>query len=130
MENVLARIKGTNNSRAVLLVAHYDSVATSFGANDDGAGVVTLLETARALKSVDPLKNDVIFLFSDGEEVGLLGAKAFTSHPWARDIVVFMNFESRGNTGPVVMFETSTATTSSSAIRSGVASLDGELSVL
>lgn len=107
VQNVLARLKGTNNNRAVLLVAHYDSVASSFGANDDGAGVVTLLETARALKSAGPLKNDVIFLFSDGEEVGLLGAKAFTAHPWARDVGVFMNFESRGNTGPVVMFETS-----------------------
>ena len=107
VQNVLARLKGTNNSRAVLLVAHYDSVASSFGANDDGAGVVTLLETARALKSAGPLKNDVIFLFSDGEEVGLLGAKAFTAHPWAKDVGVFMNFESRGNTGPVVMFETS-----------------------
>ena len=107
VQNVLARLPGTNNSRAVLLVAHYDSAPNSFGANDDGAGVVTLLETARALKSAGPLKNDVIFLFTDGEEVGLLGAKAFTSHSWAKDVGVFMNFESRGNTGPVVMFETS-----------------------
>ena len=107
VQNVLARIPGTNNSRAVLLVAHYDSVVSSFGANDDGAGVVTLLETARALRSAGPLKNDVIFLFSDGEEVGLLGAKAFTAHAWAKDAGVFMNFESRGNTGRAVMFETS-----------------------
>ena len=107
VQNVLARIPGTNNSRAVLLVAHYDSATNSFGANDDGAGVVTLLETARALKSAGPLKNDVIFLFTDGEEVGLLGAKAFTAHSWAKDVGVFLNFEARGNTGPVVMFETS-----------------------
>ena len=107
VQNVLARIKGTNSSRAVLLAAHYDSVVSSFGANDDGAGVVTLLETARALKANGPLKNDVILLFSDGEEVGLLGANAFTTHPWAKDVGVFMNFEARGNTGPVVMFETS-----------------------
>ena len=107
VENVLARLPGTNNSRAVLLAAHYDSVASSFGANDDGAGVVTLLETARALKSAGPLKNDVIFLFIDVEEVGLLGAKAFTAHAWAKDVGVFMNFEARGNTGPIVMFETS-----------------------
>ena len=90
-----------------MLAAHYDSVPSSFGANDDGAGVVTLLETARALKANGPLKNDVILLFSDGEEVGLLGANAFTTHPWAKDAGVFMNFEARGNTGPVVMFETS-----------------------
>ncbi|HJP92472.1 MAG TPA: M20/M25/M40 family metallo-hydrolase [Pyrinomonadaceae bacterium] len=107
VQNVLTRIKGTNSTRAVLLAAHYDSVPTSFGASDDGAGVVTLLETARALKANGPLKNDVILLFSDGEEVGLLGANAFTTHPWAKDVAVFMNFEARGNTGPVVMFETS-----------------------
>jgi len=107
VQNVVARINGTNNSHAVLLVAHYDSVVNSFGANDDGSGVVTLLETARALKASGPLKNDVIFLFTDGEETGLLGAKAFTSHPWAKDVGVFLNFESRGNSGPVVMFETS-----------------------
>lgn len=106
VQNVLVRIKGTNNNRAVLLVAHYDSVASSYGASDDGAGVVTLLETARALKASGPLKNDVILLFTDGEEAGLLGANAFTTHPWFKDVGVFLNFEARGNSGPVVMFET------------------------
>ena len=33
----------------VFLMAHYDSVQVSYGANDDGAGVSDLLETARAL---------------------------------------------------------------------------------
>jgi hypothetical protein len=108
VNNVLARIRGTNNARAVLLLAHYDSVASSYGASDDGAGVVTLLETARALKASGPLKNDVILLFTDAEEIGLLGASAFTTHPWAREVGVFLNFEARGNSGPVVMFETST----------------------
>ena len=51
-------------------MAHYDSVPFGPGAADDGAGVVTLLETARALKAGPPLKNDVIFLFTDGEEAG------------------------------------------------------------
>jgi len=108
VENVLARIKGTEGGRALLLASHYDSVPTSPGASDDGAGVVTLLEAARALKIGAPLKNDVILLFTDGEEVGLLGAQAFVAeHPWAKDVVLFLNFEARGNGGPVVMFETS-----------------------
>ena len=107
VENILVKIPGIANSRAVLLVSHYDSVPTSFGASDDGAGVVTLLETARALKSGPPLKNDVILLFTDGEEVGLLGAQAFVNeNPWSRDVGLFLNFEARGNRGPVFMFET------------------------
>jgi hypothetical protein len=109
VQNVLGRIKGTGgNGKALMLAAHYDAVPHSFGASDDGAGVAALLETARALKAGAPLKNDVIFLFTDGEEVGLLGAEAFVhEHPWAKDVGVVCNFEARGNRGPVYMFETS-----------------------
>jgi Predicted aminopeptidases len=108
VNNILARLQGTDNSKAILLSAHYDSVPTSFGASDDGAGVVAILETLRALRAGEPLRNDVIFLFTDAEEVGLLGANAFvTEHPWARDVGVTFNFEARGNSGPVIMFETS-----------------------
>jgi hypothetical protein len=56
------------------------------------------------------LKNDVIFLFTDGEELGLLGAHAFADeHPWMRDVGVVLNFEARGAGGPSFMFETSEA---------------------
>lgn len=107
-ENVLARLKGTATSKAVLLVAHYDSTLNSFGATDDGSAVASLLETLRALKAGPPLKNDVIFLFTDGEEVGFLGARAFTTeNPWIQDVGVVLNFDARGNSGPVMMFETS-----------------------
>ena len=107
VENVLARLKGTSSGKAVLLVAHYDSVPDSFGASDDGSSVAALLETLRALKAGPPLKNDVVFLFTDAEESGLLGARAFVDeHPWAKDLGVVLNFEARGNSGPVIMFET------------------------
>ena len=108
VQNVLARFKGTASGMAVLLVAHYDSAFNSFGASDDGSGVASLLETLRALKSGPALKNDVVFLLTDGEEHGLLGARAFAGeHPWARDVGVVLNFEARGNSGPVIMFESS-----------------------
>jgi len=108
VENVAARLKGTATGKALLLVAHYDSEPNSFGASDDGAAVASLLETLRALKAGAQLKNDVIFLFTDGEENGLLGARAFLNeHPWAKDVGVVLNFDARGNTGPVIMFETS-----------------------
>src|SRR5688500_7061779 len=51
IQNIVARRKGTGDGRAVLLVAHYDSVPNGPGANDDAAGVATLLETARALSA-------------------------------------------------------------------------------
>jgi len=108
VENIVAKLGGTNNQQAILLVSHYDSVPNSFGANDDGFGVSVMLETLRAIKTRGQLRNDVIFLFSDGEEVGLLGAKAFMDeHPWARNVGLVLNFEARGNSGPVVLFETS-----------------------
>jgi hypothetical protein len=108
VENIVARVAGTDNSKAVMLVSHYDSVPTGPGASDDGAGVASLLETLRALKAGAPLKNDVILLFTDGEEAGLLGATAFVKeHPWAKDAGVVLNFEARGNSGPSIMFETS-----------------------
>jgi hypothetical protein len=108
VHNVVATLKGTENSQAMLLVGHYDSVPTGPGAADDGAAVATLLETMRALKASESLKNDVIFLFTDGEEFGLLGAYAFVDqHPWAKSIGWVLNFDARGNNGPVIMFETS-----------------------
>ncbi|HMD31462.1 MAG TPA: M20/M25/M40 family metallo-hydrolase, partial [Candidatus Acidoferrales bacterium] len=109
VENVLARKHGTGGGGpALLLAAHYDSVPAGPGAGDDGAGAATLLETARALGAGPPLRNDVIFLFTDGEELGLLGASAFVKeHPWKSDVGVALNFDNRGTRGAVLMYETS-----------------------
>lgn len=109
VENIVGRLKGTNGAPdAVALVAHYDSVPSGPGAGDDGAGVAALLDTLRALRAGPALKNDVIFLLTDGEEDGLLGASAFVAeHPWAKDVRVVLNFEARGNSGASQMFETS-----------------------
>ncbi|HMD96295.1 MAG TPA: M28 family peptidase [Terriglobia bacterium] len=108
VNNIVARLRGTANTKAVMLAAHYDSVPTGPGASDDGSGAVTLLETARALRSGPPLPNDVIFLITDGEELGLMGAQGFVNeHPWVKDVGVALNFEARGACGPSFMFETS-----------------------
>jgi hypothetical protein len=106
VRNVVARRRGTGTVKALLLMSHYDSRGTTPGASDDGYGVATLLETARALGN-ESLASDVVFLFTDGEEEGLLGATAFAArHRWARDIGAVLNVEARGNTGPVLMFQT------------------------
>ena len=108
--NVLARIPGLLPPRpqgAVLISVHYDGVAAGPAASDDAAAVGAALETIRAIRSAPLLANDVIVLFADGEEAGLLGAAAFVrEHPWARDVGVILNFEARGVHGPSLMFET------------------------
>ncbi len=108
MHNVVARLPGIGGARSILLVAHHDTVAVSPGAADDGTGVVVLLETARALRAGTPLRNDVVFLFTDGEEHGMLGARAFLrEHPFAYRVGVVLNVDSPGTSSPLLMYETS-----------------------
>ncbi|AIQ52899.1 hypothetical protein R70331_16135 [Paenibacillus sp. FSL R7-0331] len=108
IENIVTRIPGTDNSKAVMIAAHYDSVATGPGAADDGAAIAAMLETVRALQVSGPLKNDLILLMTDAEEPGMLGAEAFMNeHPWVKDVGLVFNFEARGNKGASFMFETS-----------------------
>jgi hypothetical protein len=106
--NVLARIRGAAPRPALALVAHHDTVPHSPGASDDAAGVATLLETARALRAGPALRHDVILLFTDGEELGLLGARAFVrEHAWSRDVATALNFDARGSRGVSAMYDTS-----------------------
>ncbi|MEU7757212.1 M28 family peptidase [Micromonospora sp. NPDC049171] len=108
VRNVVARLPGTDSTGRVFLVAHYDSVQTGPGGNDDAAGTSTILEVARALTTGPRPRNDIVFVLTDAEEACLCGASAFAaSHPLAADGGVVLNLEARGSTGPVIMFETS-----------------------
>ncbi|MEH0844714.1 M28 family peptidase [Micromonospora sp. CPCC 205711] len=108
VRNVVARLPGSESTGRVFLVAHYDSVQSGPGGNDDGAGTSTILEVARALAAGPRPRNDIVFVLTDAEEACLCGASAFaSSHPLAADGGVVLNLEARGATGPVIMFETS-----------------------
>jgi hypothetical protein len=108
LENVMARLPGTQSADAVLLTAHLDSTLQSPGAMDDGSGVAGLLETARALMTDEPLRNTVMFLFTDHEEGGLYGAKAFIArHPWVEDVQIVIGLDAGGISGPGVLSATS-----------------------
>ncbi len=106
--NILARIAGTQSGEhAVLLAAHYDSVAAGPGASDDVAGVACVLEIARVLQRLPRPRQSIILLLDDGEEPGLLGAQAFVQHqPWAATVSAAVNLDARGTSGPSLMFET------------------------
>lgn len=108
VNNIVAKVPGTQPSGAVMIVAHYDSVPSGPGAGDDAASVAAILEAVHALKAGPPLRNDLIVLFTDGEELGLLGAQGFVeTYPALHDIKVVLNFDMRGDYGPSTMFQTS-----------------------
>ena len=103
VKNIVARIKGSDNSKALVIMSHYDSAGhSSKGASDAASGVGTILEGIRAFIAKEtPHKNDIIILLTDGEELGLNGARLFTKeHPWLKDIGLILNFEARGSGGP------------------------------
>jgi hypothetical protein len=106
-KNILAKIKGKNSDKALLLLSHYDSAPHSYskGASDAGSGVATILESVRAFTyNKKQHKNDIIILFSDAEELGLNGAALFvTQHHWAKEVGLVLNFEARGSSGPSYM---------------------------
>jgi hypothetical protein len=105
VRNVLVTL-GPAAGRHVLLVSHHDSTPTGPGAADDGIGMAVMLETAALLRN-RPLQRPVTLLFDDGEESGLLGARAFLErNPLAARVDTLLNFESRGTSGPATMFET------------------------
>ncbi len=108
LHNVIGVLKGAGNGKAVMLSAHYDSVATAYGANDNGAAVAALLEVARVLKAGPALKNDVWFVFTDAEEKGLIGSTLFwRNQDYIDKIGLTANFEARGSKGSSMMFQTS-----------------------
>lgn len=109
VENLIGVLKGTDPALpAVVLMAHSDSVPGSPGAADDAAGVASALEVVRALKAAGTHRRDVAVLITDGEEAGLLGARAFfgSDDPLLPHIGEVVNLEARGGGGRVNMFQT------------------------
>ncbi len=77
--NIFAERIGTNKAaKAILVGAHYDTVALSPGADDNASGVAVMLEIARLLGS-RPTPRTLQLAFFDQEEAGLLGSQAFVS---------------------------------------------------
>lgn len=106
VRNLVATI-GPVAGRHLLMVSHYDSTPAGPGGSDDGIGIASMLEVASLLRG-RTLARPVTFLFNEGEESGLIGARAFIERdPVAPRVEIAVNLESRGVTGPAIMFETS-----------------------
>jgi len=90
---------------AIALVSHYDSVPQAAGALDDALGVATSLEAARVLVR-DGLRHSLFVLITDGEEVGLMGARALVvDADVAGRLKAYLNFDGTGASGPIVLFQ-------------------------
>jgi hypothetical protein len=78
-ENVVAEIPGSDPKAGFVMAgAHFDSWIAGDGANDNGAGSITVLEAARLISKlgIKP-KRTIRFVLWSGEEQGLLGSRAY-----------------------------------------------------
>jgi carboxypeptidase Q len=78
-ENVIAEIPGTDPKAGYVMAgAHFDSWIAGDGANDNGAGSITVIEAARLIAKlgIKP-KRTIRFALWSGEEQGLLGSRAY-----------------------------------------------------
>jgi Zn-dependent M28 family amino/carboxypeptidase len=101
--NIYVEIKGTEESRGTLVIgAHYDSVEGSPGANDNGSGVVALLEVARQLKSMSPLANVHLVAFTNEEppyfQTEAMGSLVYANSLARRDekVIAMISLETMG----------------------------------
>ncbi len=109
VDNVFVQLPGELEGRGVLVSGHYDSVGTSPGAADDGHAIAIMLELAQMLSLGPSAKRRAIgLLFTDGEEVGLMGARAFVQdNPAAPEFDTVINLEAGGTAGMPIVFEVS-----------------------
>jgi Zn-dependent M28 family amino/carboxypeptidase len=78
--NVYATIPATtDDTHAVIVGAHFDTVMNSPGANDNASGVAAVLAVARYLVELPCRAHPVTIILFDEEEVGLVGARAYAN---------------------------------------------------
>ena len=90
-KNVIAIVKGSDpklKDECVVFMAHYDHLGMSKkgeifnGADDNGSGVVALLEIAEAFAKLEQKPDrSIVFAWVTAEEIGLKGSEYYTQHP-------------------------------------------------
>lgn len=67
----------TQSPETIVIGAHYDSVRGSPGANDNATGVAMVFGAVNALRQKQCRSKNIIFVFFDEEEKGLIGSREF-----------------------------------------------------
>jgi hypothetical protein len=102
--NIIATRPGRQRE-AIALVSHHDSRPESRGAADDGLGVAVCLEAGRVLAARPDPRYSLLVAITDGEELGLMGARVLKQTPEFGAVRAFLNFEAVGTTGPARLFQ-------------------------
>lgn len=111
VRNVIGLLRGSDpalKDTYVMLSAHYDHIGVARGvagdtiyngANDNGSGVVSVIEIATALKGLRP-RRSILFVTFFGEEEGLIGSRYYGQHPVVplEKTVAQINLEQLGRT--------------------------------
>jgi D-alanyl-D-alanine carboxypeptidase len=97
--NIIAELKGkTNSGEIVIMVAHLDSISNKVlapGADDDASGCAALLAAADIMRKYS-FQRTIRFLFTTGEEQGLLGSQVYVKDIDGQKIVAVLNLDMTG----------------------------------
>jgi len=82
VNNVVAEIPGSDLPNEIVIVAgHLDSWHPATGAQDNGTGVSTVIDVARAVKALGrPPRRTMRFILFGGEEQGIIGSTSYVKH--------------------------------------------------
>ena len=76
ISNIIGLDEGYEGAHSYVLCAHYDTETVSPGADDNGSGVIGLMEAMRVLSNYN-FKKSISFVGMDGEEIGHLGSRVY-----------------------------------------------------
>lgn len=91
VEATLPGINGDTKDEILIFNAHHDTVRDTAGANDDGSGTAGVLAAAYAL-SQHEFNRTIRFVTFSGEEVHLLGSKAYAKEQYEKDANILFEF--------------------------------------
>lgn len=107
LSNVVGKLKGLNNKKAIIVTAHFDAWCN--GALDNASGVATSFRIINKLKDyiyTNPLKYDVIFVMTNAEMAQFVGSKNFVEDIYpVYDYIYNINIDCVGakNAGPIAL---------------------------
>lgn len=79
--NIYAIIPATIPSKEYIVIgAHYDAVPYSLGANDNATGCALVYGVSKQINALKERNRNVMVVFFDQEELGLVGSKAFAQY--------------------------------------------------
>lgn len=111
--NIASFVEGTKGGdEHFIVLAHYDHLGVIgkgnifTGANDNASGVGALLSMMQYYKTHQP-ETSILFLFLDGEEANLLGAKDYVKHPHMplENVKFVINLDMVGDNGKNIICE-------------------------